>query len=60
MEVTIEPQAKGWVVVGTKSIVVNIHRKCDGQAGELRDAALRVYELLGVMEAEEKDGKEEG
>jgi len=60
MDVTIEPQPKGWVIVETQEIVVNIHPDCDGLAGELRDAALRVHELMSVMEAEEKDGKEKG
>jgi len=59
MDVTIEPQPKGWVILETEEIVVNIHPACDGLAGELRDAALRVHELMGVMEAEEKDGKEQ-
>jgi len=58
VEVTIEPQTKGWVIVSSGEIVVNIHPDCDGLAGELRDTALRVHELMGVIEAEEKDGKD--
>lgn len=57
MYLAIEPQPKGWVIVETKEFAINIHRDTKGLAGELRDAALRVHELLGLIEAEEKDGK---
>ena len=58
MKVIIEPQPHGWVIVGKEpDFTINIHRECDGKAGQLRDAALTVHDLLNTLEPDEEENE---